>query len=168
MNLLAARHSALNLCARSVDTLANEQMSSAFCKVEFRYELQKSDTQMVKIEVALAQLVDRIGGPRARRNALQGSYAVSCNFSKVILDRRLFCCFEYLYPIEGALSHRYTGLARQIILGMHGEVTIVIFVQVGERVAAREGEVADVDLKFHQCRVRSLHQNVIGNDAVDG
>src|SRR6266481_178463 len=123
---------------------------------------------MVKIEVALAQLVDRVGGPRTRRNSLQGSYAVSCNFSEVVLDWCLFCCFEYLYPVERALADRYAGLARQIILRMHGEVTMVIFVQVGERVAARKGEVADVDLKFHQRRVRSLHQDVIGNDAVDG
>src|ERR1700761_3565226 len=112
---------------------------------------------MMKIQVALTKLIDGVRRPRTRRNPLQSSYAVSRNFGEIVLDGRLSRCLEYPDPIERALPHRYAGLARQIILRMHGEVTMVIFVQVGERVAACECEVADVDLKLDQCGVGSLH-----------
>src|ERR1700733_12548750 len=123
---------------------------------------------MVKIEVALPKLVDRVGRPRTRRNPLQSSYAVSRNFGEIVLDGRLFCCFEYLDPIEGALPNRYAGLARQIVLGMHGEIAMSIFMQIGERIPACKREVADIDLKSNQCRVSLIHQDVVWDYAVDG
>src|ERR1700688_2076677 len=121
----------------------------------------------VKIQIALAKLIDRVGRPRTRRNSLQSSYAVSRNFGEIVLDWRLSGCFEYLFPIERALPNRYAGLARQIILCMHGEIAIVIFVQIGKRIPACKGEVADVDLKLDQCRVSSIHQDVVWDDAID-
>ena len=43
-----------------------------------------------------------------------------------------------------------------------GDVTVG-----GKRVPAGKREVADVDLKLDQCRVRSIHQNVVWNHAVN-
>src|SRR5450631_767930 len=148
-------------------------MSRAFWVEWFPNELQNVpcapplNVKMVKIQVALAKLVDRVGRPRTRRNSLQSSYAVSRNFGEIVLDRGLFCCFEYLFPIERALPNRHAGLARQIILCMHREIAVVIFMQIGKRVAAGKREVADVDLKLDQCGVSSIHENVIWNDAIN-
>src|ERR1700733_5688102 len=149
-------------------------MSRAFWAEGFPNELQDGpcgawlNVKMVEIQAALAKLVDRVGRPRARRNPLQSSYAVSRNFGEIVLDGRLSCCFEYFDPIERALPNRYAGLARQIILRMHGEIAMVIFMQIGKRVRACKGEVADIDLKFDQCRVGSIHQDVVWDYAVDG
>src|SRR3984893_2358628 len=121
-----------------------------------------SNVKMVKIQVALAKLVDRVGRPRTRRNPLQSSYAVSRNFGEVVLDRGLFCCFEYLFPIERALPNRHAGLSRQIILCVHGEIAIVILMEIGNRVPAREREVAAIDLKFPQLALRSIHLHDVG------
>src|SRR5437764_9121511 len=84
---------------------------------------------------------------------MQCSDTVSGDFGEIVHDRCLLRERENLLPVENALAYRNTRFPRQIVLGMHREVSIRILLQICNRIGPRKGQIPYVDLEPNQLRI---------------